>query len=166
VSGSNKYTPVWIRYFQAAARSPGVHPCVCSCVGGCIEAVSLSAGRRDYGDVVYRRAASSSLKHLDSGHHSACRGITAHAYGTHHCTLYEEVGWSSLSERRDKHFYLFIYKALPGKLPSYISSLLVISVRSTKLGHIIIYHSLYQMLIPNFERPPLDSMHRSPRPQI
>ena len=50
--------------------------------------------------------------------------ITGANYNTHHCTLYDLVGWSSLTERRNKHCHLFIHKALIGKLPPYISSML------------------------------------------
>ena len=78
----------------------------------------------DYGDVVYRHASVRSLRALDAVYHSALRLITEEAYGTHHCTLYEKVGWTSLSARRDLHLFLLIYKAFLGKLPTYISSLL------------------------------------------
>lgn len=37
--------------------------------------------------------------------------------------LYDKVGWSFLTERRNKHWHLFIYKASVGKLPSYVSFL-------------------------------------------
>ena len=83
-----------------------------------MEAVVLSA--LDYGDVVYRHASATSLKALDAAYHSALRFITEEAYNTHHCTLYEKVGWISLSARRDLHLFLFIYKALLGKRPAYI----------------------------------------------
>ena len=78
----------------------------------------------DYGDIVYRHASNTTLKPLDSAYHSALRFITGEKYNTHHCILYEKVGWSSLSLRRSYHWYLFIYKAITGKLPPYISSLL------------------------------------------
>ena len=57
-------------------------------------------------------------------YHSALRWITGDSYGTHHCTLYGNSGLSSLFERRDKHWYLFIFKALSGLLPPYICSML------------------------------------------
>src|SRR4029434_5364818 len=34
------------------------------------------------------------------------------------------VGWSPLADRRGKHCLLFVYKALVGKLPNYLMSLL------------------------------------------
>lgn len=83
-----------------------------------VEAVVLSV--MDYGDVIYWHASAFIRKPLDA----ALRSITSDVYSTHHCILYEKVGWSPLSERRDRHLYLFSYKALIGKLPSYITSML------------------------------------------
>ena len=87
-----------------------------------VEAVFLSV--LDYGDVVYRHAAASTLKPLDSVYHSAIRFITGDSYDTHHCILYDRVGWSSLAERRKLHWHLFLYKAIIGDCPNYITSLL------------------------------------------
>ena len=87
-----------------------------------VQAVFMSV--LDYGDVVYRHASSTTLKPLDSAYHSALRFITGDKYDTHHCLLYDKVGWPSLTLRRSYHWYLFIYKAIIGKLPPYISSLL------------------------------------------
>lgn len=78
----------------------------------------------DYGDVLYMHATSSLLKKLDSAYHAAIRFVTNAASRTHHCTLYEYLGWSSLYQRRKSHMLIFIIKALLGKLPSYISRLL------------------------------------------
>ena len=88
-----------------------------------IEATFLSV--LDYGDTIYRIATPSTLRHLDTVYHSALRWVTGDSYGTHHCTLYENAGLSSLSERRDKHWYIFIFKAISGMVPSYICSMLV-----------------------------------------
>ena len=93
-----------------------------SCRKNVIEAIFLSV--LDYGDVIYRHAAASTLKPLDSVYHSALRFATGDPYNTHHCTLYTKVGWSSLAQRRDKHLYLFIYKVLTGRSPPYLTSLL------------------------------------------
>ena len=93
-----------------------------------IEAVFMSV--LDYGDVIYRNASSSTLKSLDAVYHSALRFITGDIYSTHHCILYNKVGWSSLSDRRNQHWLLFIYKTFIGKHPPYISDLLNWSVRT------------------------------------
>ena len=78
----------------------------------------------DYGDVVYRHASATSLRALDAVYYSDLRFITEEAYNPHHCTLYEKVGWISLSARHDLHLFLFIYKAFVGKLSAYIASLI------------------------------------------
>ena len=80
----------------------------------------------DYGDNIYRFACSSTLAKLDPIYHAALPFITNSPFGTHHCLLYENVGWPSLSSRRMKHWYLFCYKALLGTLPTYISSKFVL----------------------------------------
>ncbi len=43
---------------------------------------------------------------------------------THHCVLYNRVGWPSLLTRRKMHWYLIIYKAILGMLPSYLCCLI------------------------------------------
>lgn len=69
-----------------------------------VEAVFLSVL-----DICDRNAAPSTLKPLDTVHHSALWFITGDSYCTHHCILYDKVGRSSLAERCNKHWYLFIY---------------------------------------------------------
>ncbi|KAK0136519.1 RNA-directed DNA polymerase from mobile element jockey [Merluccius polli] len=93
-----------------------------SCRKRIIESVFMPV--LDYGDIIYRNASMSSLKILDVIYHSAIRFATSASYNTHHCTLYATIGWPSLTERRFKHWIQFIYKAIIGKLPSYISLLL------------------------------------------
>ena len=78
----------------------------------------------DYGDIIYMHAGDLVLKQLDSIYHSALRFITGDKFRTHHCTLYQSVGWSSLSDRRVQHQLLYIYKAILQKLPDYLNSLL------------------------------------------
>ena len=52
----------------------------------------------DYGDIIYIHAAASTLKLLDAIVHCALRLITGDSYRTHHCVLYQKVGWASLYE--------------------------------------------------------------------
>lgn len=78
----------------------------------------------DYGDLVYMHAASSVLRKLDSVYHAALRFVCGAEYRTHHCILYESLSWFSLYHRRNLHMYVFIAKALLGKLPSYITKFL------------------------------------------
>ncbi len=78
----------------------------------------------DYSDILYMHAASSVLKMLDSLYHAALRFVSALGFCTHYCVLYEKVGCSSLYNRRTEHWYIFPYKAVLNKLPSYLCSLL------------------------------------------
>ena len=87
-----------------------------------IESVFISV--LDYGDVIYGNASLSTLKTLDAMYHSALRFITGDRYGTHHCTLYNKVGWPALSERRDFHWKILIYKTIIGLMPPYLASLI------------------------------------------
>ena len=93
-----------------------------------VEATFLSV--LDYGDILYMHASAATLKLLDSVYHSALRFITGDSYNTHHCDLYSKVGWPSLVVRRERHWVLFIYKALIGLLPNYISAMLSFNVGS------------------------------------
>lgn len=67
------------------------------------------------------------INSVDSVHHSALRFITNSLFLTHHYFLYDLVSWPSLSIRRQQHCYVFIYKALLGKLPSYLCIFLLIT---------------------------------------
>ena len=84
--------------------------------------MALFLSQLDYGDTVYRFACSTALAKLDPLYHAALRFITNSTFRTHHCILYSLVGWSSLATRRLQHWYIFIYKAMLGKLPLYICS--------------------------------------------
>lgn len=78
----------------------------------------------DYGDILYMHATETVLRKLDPVYHASLRFITNANPLTHHCALYQLVGWSSLYLRRKFHFLLFVYKALIGKLPPYLGGLL------------------------------------------
>ncbi len=78
----------------------------------------------DYGDVVYQFTPSYLLSSLDAVYHGALRFISDCKPSTHHCILYNRVGWPSLLTRRKMHWYLIIYKAILGMLPSYLCCLI------------------------------------------
>lgn len=87
----------------------------------------------DYGDIVYRFACPTALAKLDPLYHAALRFISNSSYRTHHCILYSLTGWTSLATRRLQHWYVFIYKAVLGKLPWYICSKLELIKNSLNL---------------------------------
>lgn len=47
--------------------------------------------------------------------------ITDNVFRTHHCFLYQKVGWPSLTVKRNPHWYPFIYKCLSQKLPPHLA---------------------------------------------
>ncbi len=69
---------------------------------------------------VYKPASTKLLCSLDTLYYGALRFILNCNVSTHLCDLYNRVGWLSLSTRRRKHWYLFIYKSILGLLPSYL----------------------------------------------
>ena len=77
----------------------------------------------DCGDTIYMHTPAATQS-LDSVYHSAFGFITGDSFRMHHCILYEKVGGKWLAMRREQNCILFIYKALFGKLPTYISCLL------------------------------------------
>lgn len=81
----------------------------------------------DYCDVICMHASATTLKPLDALYHRSLRFITGEKFLTHHCVLYQKVGWPPLAVRRQQHCLLFIYQALCGKLPNYLSSLLTVN---------------------------------------
>ena len=74
--------------------------------------------------------ATSILQRLDSVYHASLWIITYAKSLTHHCTLYQMVGWTSLYMCRKRHLYVFINKALLGKLPLYPCSLVSFTTSS------------------------------------
>ncbi len=64
----------------------------------------------DYSDILYMHANQSSLKMLDSVYHASLRFVTKSSFRTHHCSLYESVGWLSLHNRRLEHWYIFFLR--------------------------------------------------------
>ncbi len=52
------------------------------------------------------------LKRLDGVYHAALRFITNACSRTHHCLLFNYVGWFSLCQKRKSHMLLYIVKTL------------------------------------------------------
>lgn len=79
----------------------------------------------DGDDILYEHAAAAALKPLDAVEH--LRFITD-APNSHHCILYKNAVSSTLSvsQRRDLHMYLFVYKAVTEQLLSYLTSHLML----------------------------------------
>ncbi len=61
----------------------------------------------DYSDVIYMHASTYLLKRLDGVYHAALRFITNACSRTHHCLMYNYVGWSSLFQNRKSYMLLY-----------------------------------------------------------
>ena len=85
-----------------------------------VEATSLPV--LEYGDLLYINASAHCLHMLDIVYHGATRFITNSRALSHHCTLYSKVNCPSLFLRRLSHWYVFIYKAILGKLPCFVTA--------------------------------------------
>ncbi len=100
----------------------------------------------DYGDVVYQHASSYLLASLEAVYHSALRFIMDCTCSTHHCILYNRVAWSSLAVRRKMHWYLLIYKAILGFLPSYLCCLIQ---QKVVVNNSLRSQSFYNLRVPS-----------------
>lgn len=97
----------------------------------------------EYGDIIWDNISQQSALLLESIQLDACRIITGLRKGTSHDTLYKELGFCPLSERRKHHKLIKFYKILNNEAPSYIDSILVkfnehqpnYNLRTTKLKH-------------------------------
>jgi hypothetical protein len=75
----------------------------------------------DFGDVISKIASNTLLNKLDAVYHSAIRFVTKAPYITHHCDLYNLVGWPLLHTRRQTHWFQVIYKSLLRKALSQLT---------------------------------------------
>ncbi len=100
----------------------------------------------DYGDVVHQHASSYRLASLEAVYHGALRFITDCKFSTHHCILYNRVAWSSLAVRRQMHWYLLIYKAILGFLPSYLCCLIH---QKVVVNYSLRSQSFYNLYVPS-----------------
>jgi hypothetical protein len=78
----------------------------------------------EYGDVLYAGASNILLNKLDRLQYNAMLTVSGARSKTPSITLYSELGWESLTARRNKHCILMMYKLFYGKCPNYLQSLL------------------------------------------
>ncbi len=96
--------------------------------------------------VVYQHASSYLLACLEAVYHGALRFIKDCKFSTHHCILYNRVAWSSLAVRRKMHWYLLIYKAILGFLPSYLCCLIQ---QKVVVNYSLRSQSFYNLHVPS-----------------
>ncbi|PJE77770.1 hypothetical protein CI610_03303 [invertebrate metagenome] len=79
----------------------------------------------EYADIIWDNCTHQSKQLLESVQLEAARIITGLRSGTSHNKLYEEIGWESLSDRRNKHKHIMMYKIIHGLSPQYLQDILI-----------------------------------------
>jgi len=78
----------------------------------------------EYADIVWDNCTQQSKELLESIQLEAARIITGLRSGTSHNKLYNELGWETLSTRRNKHKHIMMYKIMHGLSPQYLQDVL------------------------------------------
>ncbi len=82
----------------------------------------------EYGDIVWSGASDHDLEKLDKIHIRAMRITSGATERSNINSLYEELGWRTLSERRQIHKMKWFYKIINNLTPSYLNDLIPPSV--------------------------------------
>ncbi len=77
----------------------------------------------EYGDILWSGAQEYELNKLDSVQNRAMRIVTGATERSQINRLYEDLGWHSLSQRREIHQLKWLYKILHGSCPPYLVEL-------------------------------------------
>ena len=75
----------------------------------------------DYGDVIYHNQRADLMNIIEQVQYKAALIVSGCWQGTNRVTLYDELGWESLSERRWSRRMTMFYKILNGMAPPYLS---------------------------------------------
>ena len=90
----------------------------------------------DYGDVIYHKQHKTSMELLEKVQYKAGLIITNCWQGTSRIKLYKELGWESLSQRRDGRRLALYHKILLNRTPSYLKNhIAVFAPRSTRFAN-------------------------------
>ena len=79
----------------------------------------------DYCDVVYHNASNSDLAPLNIVYNRICRFILGCPFRTHHCYMYDTLGFPPLKTRRYFHWLQIIFKCINFNYPAYLKQHLV-----------------------------------------
>ena len=71
----------------------------------------------EYRDVVWQGASHCHLCKIDSVHVAAMRLVSGAPYRSNTQSLYTELGWQNLHERRQQHTLIMMYKILNNHTP-------------------------------------------------
>ena len=85
----------------------------------------------EYGDTIWGNCTQSEKQELDKIQNEAARVVTEATILVSLQSLYQEVGWESLQDRRLKHKLNLFFKMQHDLTPAYLSSLVPLSVSET-----------------------------------
>ena len=88
----------------------------------------------EYGDIVFANAAQNDLSKLDKTHKRAAKIVAGGIRGVSSCTLFKELSWETLSQRRENRRILMFSDIVHHRSPTYLQDLLPGSVES-RSGH-------------------------------
>lgn len=77
----------------------------------------------EYGSIVWDNCDDESKQLLDKIQIEAAKVVTGAIKGTHHDALLAEVGWESLSKRRERQKLLLYHKMIHNKAPAYLCNI-------------------------------------------
>ena len=78
----------------------------------------------EYGDVVWQGASHSDLRKLDVIQVEAMRLVSGAPFRSNIDSLYMELGWQNLQERRQEHILIMMFKIINNHVPEYLTSLI------------------------------------------
>ena len=78
----------------------------------------------EYGDVVWHGASHSDLNKLDIIQVQALRLVSGAPFRSNIDSLYNELGWQNLHERRQQHILVMMFKIINNYAPEYLTSLI------------------------------------------
>ena len=82
----------------------------------------------EYGDVLLSNISDGQAYKIECVQKRCARVVSGGIRGTSGHVLYEELGWESLCDRREKHRIYMLYKILHGNTPNYLKAILPESV--------------------------------------
>ena len=88
----------------------------------------------EYGDVVWLGASHSDLRKIDSIQVEAMRLVSGAPFRSNISLLYNELGWQKLSDRREHHVLVMMFKIMNGLCLTYLRNLI-----PPAIGHTIPY---------------------------
>ena len=96
---------------------------------------NLTQSTIDYCDVVWDGCSKTAQASLEVVHNNAARAILGAPYRSSATTLRNQLGWSTLTQRRKNHTAVWMYRCLRGHAPSYLQNTFLPSSEVHQLLH-------------------------------